>query len=148
MTLWNYASAVSAFVPYTARQQTQNLVRTAMQMAPSPPPQDDTQLMRYNDDAFGLVFLAGGSISQDADFAGTFLLISAAAATATYGGALKPDARVPGVVAILTLFVSPLVAALRSAGSLDDVVAPLPIEIGLCVVSLAVALFNWKRAQK
>ena len=43
-------------------------------------------LQRYNDDAFGLVFLIGGFASEDMVFSVTFLVISACAALTTSNG--------------------------------------------------------------
>lgn len=101
---------------------------------------------RYNDDAFGLVFLTGGVILRDIDFAGTFLAISAIVAASTYAFR-RNDARLPGVVALSTLTLSPLVSSLRSTGNLDHISSPNAIEISLCLFSLSIALLNWKRSQ-
>ena len=106
--------------------------------------EDETE--RYNDDAFGLVFLTGGVILQDIDFAGTFLAVSAIVAGSTYA-LRRYDARLPGVVALATLTLSPLVSSLRSTGNLDHFSSPNAIEIGLCLISFCIALFNWKRLQ-
>ena len=105
----------------------------------------ELELDRYNDDAFGLVFLAGGLISKDVYFAATFLALSAVASSATYVGIIKADARVAGAVALLTLIISPIV---MSNGSLNGMVAPLPIEICVCGVSILVAIFNSTRSGK
>lgn len=102
----------------------------------------------YNDDAFGLVLLTGGVLSQDVDFAATFLALSAAAAVATRAGALAKDERAPAAVALLTLLAAPAVTALRATGSLGAVAPPLPVEAALCAASAVWAFANWWREQK
>jgi hypothetical protein len=110
--------------------------------------EEDDNFQRYNDDAFGLIFLIGGAASQDVDFAFTFLLLSAVAALGTSRGVVTNDPRVPGLVAISTLLVSPVVSSLRLTGSFDSISAPVPVEIGLCCVSMVVGLYNWKKEQQ
>ena len=96
----------------------------------------------YNDDAFGLIFLTGGILSQDADFVGTFALLSASAAACTRIGLVARDARAPAAVAISTLLLSPMVASIRRYGSFEYVTSPLPVEIGLCLISIVWAFVN------
>jgi hypothetical protein len=73
---------------------------------PPPPEQND-----YNDDAFGLVFLCGATVAEDAVFSGLFLVLSAVAAIATKQGRLPASNQVPAAVAGLTLLVLPLLSA-------------------------------------
>ena len=121
----------------------------------------EIDFQRYNDDAFGLVFLVGGFASQDINFSGTFLVLSAIAAIATSnGGLFKFDSRIPGVVAMMTLLVSPIVSSIRltagssggagaGAGSIfDNIQAPIPVEIGLCCFSLVVGFYQWKKGSE
>ena len=108
----------------------------------------DDEMNRYNDDAFGLVFLAGSMFFQDYDFAGTFLAFSVVAATITNTGVLKsPDDRIPGLVALVTLAVSPFVASLRSMGTFGGVIAPTPLEITVCLVSFLWSQFKFNKEQ-
>ena len=95
----------------------------------------------YNDDAFGLLFVVGGY--NDVDFGATFLVASAIAAIGTSVGYLQKDERLPAGVAMLTLLASPIVSSLRETGSLDSIVPPTSLEIGLCVVSSLWALICW-----
>ena len=110
--------------------------------------EDEEEFDRYNDDAFGLVFLAGSMFFNDYDFAGTFLAFSVVAATVTNAGILKsPDDRIPGLVALSTLALSPFVASLRSTGTLGDAIAPTPLEITVCLISFFWSIYKWKREQ-
>jgi len=102
----------------------------------------------YNDDAFGLVFLTGGVLSQDLDFVGTFLTLSAVAAAGTSGGIFGKDDRAPAAVAALTLLLTPVVASVRQTGSLENIAPPAAIEIGLCTISAIWAFVNWSQAEK
>ncbi|KAL7550632.1 hypothetical protein ACHAWF_013851 [Thalassiosira exigua] len=101
----------------------------------------------YNDDAFGLLFLTGGVLSQDVDFVGTFASLSAMAAVGTKLGFVRKDERAPAAVAMSTLLISPFVASLRTSGSLDSVAYPMPAEVGLCVLSSIWAFANWSRRE-
>eukprot|EP00980_Cylindrotheca_fusiformis_P019699 scaffold6877_cov56-Cylindrotheca_fusiformis.AAC.3 len=109
------------------------------------------QMIGYNDDAFGLVFLSGGILTQSVDFSGTFLVLSAIAAITTSIGIVpQDDARVPGVVAMITLLVYPIVAHLRMSSSSSTteslmMIAPTPdpVAFGLCTISLLWSLFTW-----
>jgi hypothetical protein len=151
ITVVKSSTSVSAFVPHRRIDHSRqiNSSRTSVFLNISPrPPEDHTKLERYNDDAFGLVFLAGGLISQDIIFASTFLTISAITAISTSGGILNADARIPGTVALTTLVLSPIVESLRSTGSFENITPPVPIEIVLCTVSFLVSIFNWKRGQE
>jgi hypothetical protein len=114
----------------------------------SKPPQKKSKLIGYNDDAFGLVFLSGGLLTKDADFEGTFLILSAIAAASTSAGIVKTDTRLPGAVAVLTILISPIVASLRATGSLESLALPDPIEIGLCTVSFIWAFVIWSREKQ
>lgn len=107
----------------------------------------EEEFQRYNDDAFGLVFLIGGFASEDIEFSVTFLILSAAAATATSASLLKVDSRIPGLVAITSLLSAPLIASLRSTGSIDNIQAPMPLETVVCCISLIWGLYNWKKEQ-
>ena len=95
----------------------------------------------YNDDAFGLLFVVGGY--NDVDFGATFLVVSAIAAIGTNTKYLQKDERLPAGVAMLTLLASPIVSSLRETGSLDSIVPPSSLELGLCVVSSLWALISW-----
>ena len=99
----------------------------------------------YNDDAFGLIFLSGGILAKDADFSGTFLVLSALAATFTTAGKIKFDERIPAVVAFATLLIAPFESSLRLSGSLLTVTPPSLVEIGLCTVSALWAYLKWLR---
>jgi hypothetical protein len=103
--------------------------------------QDFTDSERnYNDDAFGFVLLAGGALSQDIDFEGSFLVVSAIAAVSTSAGIIKPDSRYPAAVSIITLLISPVVASLRMGGAISP---PIPVELGVCAISVVWAFYNW-----
>lgn len=99
----------------------------------------------YNDDAFGLVFLTGGVLSQDVDFVGTFLTLSAIAAIGTNAGFIEKDDRAPAAVALLTLLITPVASSVRQTGSLESMTPPMAIEIGLCTASAIWAFVNWSR---
>jgi hypothetical protein len=101
----------------------------------------------YNDDAFGLVFLIGGLLSQDVDFVATFASLSAIAAIGTNARLVDKDERAPAVVAILTLLITPVTSSLRQYGSVEQIATPLPVEIGLCSISAMWAFVNWSRAK-
>jgi hypothetical protein len=99
----------------------------------------------YNDDAFGLVFIAGGVLSRDVDFAATFATLSAAAAAFTGMGLVPKDERAPAVVATSTLLLSPFVASIRQhGGSLEYLSTPIPVEIGVCLISVIWSFVNNK----
>jgi hypothetical protein len=99
----------------------------------------------YNDDAFGLVFLTGGILSRDADFAFTFVFLSVIAALAAkIGFEMAKDMRAPAAIAFATLLLSPIVSSLRKSGSLDDISPPMPVEIGVCLLSAIWAFVNNK----
>lgn len=105
----------------------------------------------YNDDAFGLIFLTGGVLSQDADFVVTFVALSAIAAIAS-SSFVEFDERLPGLVAMATLLVTPIVAFLHATivdggGGGGIWAAPQPVEIGLCLVSLAWAFAKWSQEE-
>eukprot|EP00580_Thalassiosira_gravida_P001731 CAMPEP_0201601094 /NCGR_PEP_ID=MMETSP0492-20130828/2110_1 /ASSEMBLY_ACC=CAM_ASM_000837 /TAXON_ID=420259 /ORGANISM="Thalassiosira gravida, Strain GMp14c1" /LENGTH=133 /DNA_ID=CAMNT_0048064185 /DNA_START=241 /DNA_END=642 /DNA_ORIENTATION=+ len=102
----------------------------------------------YNDDAFGLVFLTGGVLTQDFDFIGTFAAFSALAAIATKLGVVEKDERLPAGVALLTLVVTPVVASLRVTGKLENMAPPMVIEVGLCTVSAIWAFVNYSQGEK
>ena len=120
---------------------THNKSAVTLQMSPM---NDDQS---YNDDAFGLIFLSGGILAKNADFSGTFLALSAVAATCTTVGVIKADERIPAAVAIMTLFISPIESSLRLTGSLESVSPPSLVEIGLCSVSAAWAFLKWSRQE-
>mmetsp|Transcript_31236 Transcript_31236/g.75174 ORF Transcript_31236/g.75174 Transcript_31236/m.75174 type:complete len:201 (+) Transcript_31236:2312-2914(+) len=105
------------------------------------------QMVGYNDDAFGLVFLTGGILSKDPDFVVTFVVLSAIAAIASNSQSV--DTRLPGLVAMATLVLTPIVAYLH--GTIVDGTgiwaAPQPVEIGLCFVSLAWSFATWAQGQ-
>ena len=154
MILFIFVSAAksSAFVPqygvhHSLRISNSN---TMVYMNDSPrPPDNDMQLERYNDDSFGLVFLAGGLISKDIVFATTFLTLSAIAAASTYFGILDADERNPGIVALATLLLSSIVTSfLVSSGSFENFSTPPPIETALCTISFLVSIFNWARREQ
>ncbi|KAL7492317.1 hypothetical protein ACHAWT_001500 [Skeletonema menzelii] len=101
----------------------------------------------YNDDAFGLIFLSGGILAKDVDFSGTFLVLSAVAATCTTTGTIKFDERIPAAVAFMTLLISPIESSLRLSGSLGSVSPPSLVELGLCMVSASWAFVKWSRQE-
>jgi|Transcript_16312 hypothetical protein len=101
----------------------------------------------YNDDAFGLIFLSGGILAKDVDFSGTFLVLSALAATCTTVGTIKFDERIPAAVAFMTLLISPIESSLRLSGSLGSIAPPSLVEIGLCTVSAAWAFVKWSKQE-
>lgn len=125
-------------------KQLRNTQRTALKMNYKSPDEGNS----YNDDAFGLVFLTGGVISQDVEFVATFASLSAIAAISTSAGLLKKDERVPAAVALLTLLVSPFVSSLVQSGSLENIAAPMPVEIGLCTISAIWAFVNWSQEKE
>ncbi|KAL7536107.1 hypothetical protein ACHAXR_010182 [Thalassiosira sp. AJA248-18] len=102
----------------------------------------------YNDDAFGFVFLIGGVLSQDVDFAATFAFLSAIAAVGTKVGFINKDEKAPAAVAALTLLMSPLVSSLRQTGSLESIAARMPVEIGICTISAVWAFVNASRREE
>ena len=102
----------------------------------------------YNDDAFGLVFLTGGFLSQDVDFVATFASLSAAAATFTGIGLVAKDERAPAAVATATLLLSPFVASIRQHGSLHYLSPPIPVEIGVCLISVIWSFVNKSREER
>ncbi|CAJ1947255.1 unnamed protein product [Cylindrotheca closterium] len=112
-------------------------------------------MVGYNDDAFGLIFLTGGILSQDADFVVTFVALSAIAAIASNASQEINDTRLPGLVAMATLPLTPVVTYLHAAIMMADDgqggsivwTAPQPIEIGLCFVSLAWSYAKWTQEQ-
>ncbi|KAL7449522.1 hypothetical protein ACHAWC_001577 [Mediolabrus comicus] len=141
-------SAVTSFSSFshhrtwtTYQEVLHNKSAVALQMSPK---NDDQS---YNDDAFGLIFLSGGLLAKNADFSGTFLALSAVAATCTTVGVIKADERIPAAVAIMTLFISPIESSLRLTGSLESVSPPSLVEIGLCSVSAAWAFLKWSRQE-
>ncbi len=102
----------------------------------------------YNDDAFGLVFLTGGVLSRDADFVATFATLSAAAAVFAGMGLVAKDERAPAAVATATLLLSPFVASMRQHGSLEYLSPPIPVEIGVCLISVVWSFVNKSREEK
>jgi len=100
-----------------------------------------TRFVDYNDDAFGLVFLCGSFVAQDAIFATCFLLASAMAATATKQKRILFDNRVPAVVAGVSLVVSSLVSAALQSTSMSTWLSgknpsALLIELAVCSISI------------
>ncbi len=141
------AKSVTAFSAHNGQLMQIRNSRATIYRNMSLEPSGDDEIERYNDDAFGLVFLAGGLISQDVIFASTFLSFSAIAALSTYAGIVKTDARIPGIVAVTTLVFSPVFTSLISEEPLGINGAPPPIEIALCMISFLVSIFNWRRDQ-
>ena len=121
-------------MPFSCRTETE----TALHMNNYKSPDEENN---YNDDPFGLLFLAGGS--QDVDFAGTFLVLSAIAAITK-----QNDDRAPAAVASMSLLISPVVSSLRQTGSLENISPPIPIEIGLCAISAIWAFVNCSRGKE
>jgi hypothetical protein len=83
--------------------------------------------------------------AQDFEFSGTFLTLSAAAATATNLGVWnqKADPRVPAAVAVVALILKPLVAlALHDDQGLQF---PPMEDVGLTVASCLWALLNFQK---
>ena len=101
----------------------------------SPPKDEDT-------DAFGFVFLTGGVLSQDIDFVITFGSLSAIAALCTYFKVIDQDnTRTSALVAILTIIVTPFITSIHQHGS-SYFEPPMPIEIGVCLLSVIWAFVN------
>ena len=115
---------------------------TTLQMGYKSPDEQNN----YNDDAFGLVFLAS-AFEGSADFAGTFLVLSAIGAISTSSGILQKDDRLPGAVAVFTLLLSPIVSSLRLTGSLDTMSLPTTVEIGLVFISTVWSFVNWQKQE-
>ncbi|CAB9526866.1 expressed unknown protein [Seminavis robusta] len=113
--------------------------------------QSDTTDVRgvYNDDAFGLVFLWSSFAGKDGEFAGTFLVLSAIAATATTVGLFnqESDPRIPGAVAVVALLLRPFVAILvtQSASGLE---LPPTIDVAVTVASVVWGFVNWQKQQE
>ncbi len=108
---------------------------------------ETNESQRYNDDAFGLVFLIGGFGSKDVVFSTSFLILSALAALATSKGALKSDPRIPGVLAISSLLVTPVISSLTSTASLDHILMPSSLEIIVSCISLVAGFYKWKKVE-
>jgi hypothetical protein len=97
----------------------------------------------YNDDAFGLVFLCGATVAEDAVFSSLFLVLSAVAAIATKQGKLPSNNQVPAAVAGVTLLLTvgillnPLDVVL---GDWSNTSSKSPsatwIEVALCMASM------------
>ena len=117
--------------------------RSTLQMGYKSPDEKNN----YNDDAFGLVFLASAFEGQ-IDFAGTFLVLSAIGAISTSRGILQKDDRLPGAVAVFTLLLSPIVSSLRLTGSIDNMSLPTTVEIGLVLISTVWSFVNWKQQEE
>jgi hypothetical protein len=109
----------------------------------SPPKDEDINSSRYyNDDAFGFVFLTGGVLSQDVDFVITFGSLSAIAALWTYLKVIDQDnTRTLALVAIPTIIVTPFITSIHQHGS-SYLEPPMPIEIGVCLLSVIWAFVN------
>lgn len=104
-------------------------------------------MVGYNDDAFGLIFLSGGLLSQDVDFVVTFVTLSAIAAI--FASNNNSDTRLPGLVAMTTLGLTPIVAYLHATivNGQGMWTVPQPVEIGLCLVSLVWSFVKWTQEQ-
>lgn len=121
-----------------------NLIRSDFSLQNSPSNDGD---QGYNDDAFGLIFLSGGILAKDVDFSGTFLALSAIAATCTTVGTIKFDERIPAAVALMTLLISPFESSLRLFGSLGSIAPPSLVELALCTVSATWAFVKWSKQE-
>lgn len=130
------------------RNHNSNIKR--LSKATSPTITDQGRGGDYNDDAFGFVFLGGAIIARDPIFAGCFVVLSAIGAIATRNGTLSPsNKKVPAVVAASTLIVAILLQKLGIAAAVAPtaIATEIPpdariVEIGLCSVSIAYALFS------
>lgn len=100
----------------------------------------------YIDDCFGLIFLSGSFVAQDAVFSATFVALSAVALVATRANRIvlqevTPERQrrvVPAVVAAATLVLTPVLEILVApvyAQDLDD--KARLIELAVCTVSVA-----------
>ena len=110
--------------------------------------QDGSEEEVYNDDAFGLVFLCGAFVAEDAVFATTFLLLSAAAAIsvrnsrAFWAEQTSVDTKyfLPSIVAGVALTVTLLVEKLNLFPSMILPSAGNPqattIVVGVCTASI------------
>jgi hypothetical protein len=101
----------------------------------------------YGDDAFGLVFLGSSFAAQDSAFAGTFVVLSAIAATATNMKYLDQDPRIPGAVAAAALILQPFVA-LGVTQTTDSLALPPAVDVGVTLISVAWAFWNWQKEKE
>jgi hypothetical protein len=107
----------------------------------------------YNDDCFGLIFLSGLAVTNDAIFAGTFLTLSLSAALATSLGKLPASSRkIPAAVAGFTLLATPVMKTVLpriiSIGVEDSLSCSRSwIEVAVCFVSLFYG-FKYSREEK
>lgn len=109
-----------------------------------------SQTTDYNDDAFGLVFLCGATVAQDAVFSSLFLVLSGVAAIATKQGKLPSNNQVPAAVAGVTLLLTIGILLLAEQGllapPLDAIMGDWSnsskspsatwIEVALCMASM------------
>ena len=116
---------------------------TTLQMGYKSPDEQNN----YNDDAFGLVFLAS-AFGGHVDFAVTFLVLSAIGAISTSSSILQKDDRLPGAVAVFTLMLSPIVSSLRLTGSFDNMSLPTTVEFILVTISAIWSFINWKQQEE
>lgn len=93
---------------------------------------EDRDLVDYNDDAFGLVFLSSFVVEHDNVFAGTFGVLSAVAAILVRSKVLEYRPLMPGIVALGTVLT---LTALRPTSLHPDNVTLL--QLGVCSASLA-----------
>lgn len=133
-----------AAMPHLVKKQFSHNIESYFPLQSSP---RDIADKGYNDDAFGLIFLSGGILAKDLDFSGTFLVLSALAATGTTLGTIKFDERIPAAVAFMTLLIAPIESSLRLSGSLGSTTPPSIVEVGLCTVSAAWAFVKWSRQE-
>jgi hypothetical protein len=95
---------------------------------------------QYNDDCFGLIFLAGLLYEKDVAFAATFAALTFAAAFAARQGTVKQqlvdDGLVPAAVAVLSLLAA---SAIALAVGTEPALAR-PAEVIVCAISVAVGI--------
>lgn len=149
LSLFSAVASFSSYYPHRRAAiphqfQKRFYIKSDFSLQSSSPSNDD---QGYNDDAFGLIFLTGGILAKDVDFSGTFLVLSALAATCTAVGTIKFDERIPAAVAFMTLLITPIETSLRLSGSFGIMSPPSLVEIGLCTVSAAWAFVRWSRQE-
>ena len=129
---------------------------------------DESKIKKYNDLAFGLVSLGGLAITQNVDFVGTFVGVSAVMATLATQRVTKKvvvltmDSKLlPAITATITAVLVPFVMSIHqgvveggsslSSSSLSlgeqvvDLATSSPVEYLLCLASIVIALVDSKR---
>ena len=149
----NFVNAFSQMKTYNAIKSKDNSATVALLSNGS----DNTNGNNdYNDDAFGFVLLIGYLVTQDAIFAGTFLVLSALAATATRSGSLPATSVVPSAVAGSTFVIDSILPSDKLYGLLpfiERTEPSLPIEsswikLGICSISVFYGIIRSYSSEK